>query len=120
MVEAVSFRHGEASSQEHTCPGEESQLTRSKLLIFNHLYNLARVGLSPALHPRVCGLLGKLNGGDMENISELTAEHEMAGEVPGIVIHGRFEPLPRPSILAFIWGGKVRPVPALPFGRMSA
>jgi hypothetical protein len=56
----------------------------------------------------------------MENISELTAEQEMAGEVPGIVIHGRFEPLPRPSILAFIWGGKVRPVPALPFGRMSA
>ena len=61
-----------------------------------------------------------LIGGDMENISELTAEQETAGELPGIVIHGRFEPLPRPSILAFIWGGKVRPVPALPFGRMSA
>ena len=56
----------------------------------------------------------------MENISELTAEQEKAGDLPGIVIHGRFEPLPRPSILAFIWGGKVRPVPALPFGRMTA
>jgi hypothetical protein len=57
---------------------------------------------------------------DMENISEPTAEQDSAGEAPGIVIHGRFEPLPRPSILAFIWGGKVRPVPRLPFGRATA
>jgi hypothetical protein len=56
----------------------------------------------------------------MENISELPVEQDKAGDLPGIVIQGRFEPLPRPSILAFIWGGKVRPVPALPFGRMTA
>jgi hypothetical protein len=36
---------------------------------------------------------------------------------PGIVIHGTFGPVPQPSIVAFIWGGKVRPVPALPYGR---
>jgi hypothetical protein len=36
---------------------------------------------------------------------------------PGIVIRGTFGPTPRPAIAAFIWGGKVRPVPALPFGR---
>jgi hypothetical protein len=39
---------------------------------------------------------------------------------PGIVIHGTFGPAPRPAISAFIWGGKVRPVPALPYGRSSA
>ena len=39
---------------------------------------------------------------------------------PGIVIRDRFGPLPRPRIAAFIWGGKVRPVPALPYGRRSA
>jgi hypothetical protein len=44
-------------------------------------------------------------------------EHEAA---PGIVIRDRFGPLPRPRIAAFIWGGKVRPVPALPYGRRSA
>ncbi|HLU24746.1 MAG TPA: hypothetical protein VKZ58_03505 [Longimicrobiales bacterium] len=36
---------------------------------------------------------------------------------PGIVIQDRAEPLGRPVIAAFIWGGKVRPVPTLPFGR---
>ncbi|MBI4408770.1 MAG: hypothetical protein HY561_03620 [Gemmatimonadetes bacterium] len=36
---------------------------------------------------------------------------------PGIVIRKRPEPLTRPVIAAFIWGGKVRPVPTLPFGR---
>jgi hypothetical protein len=39
---------------------------------------------------------------------------------PGIVIRGTFGPAPRPSISAFIWGGKVRPVPALPYGRRPA
>lgn len=39
---------------------------------------------------------------------------------PGIVIRDRFGPLPRPRIAAFIWGGKVRPVPAIPYGRRSA
>lgn len=35
----------------------------------------------------------------------------------GIVIRDRIEPQPRPVISAFIWGGKVRPLPTLPFGR---
>jgi hypothetical protein len=39
---------------------------------------------------------------------------------PGIVIHGTFGPTPRPSISAFIWGAKVRPMPALPYGRRPA
>jgi hypothetical protein len=36
---------------------------------------------------------------------------------PGIVIHDRPAPEPRPLIVAFIWGGKTRPPPTLPFGR---
>lgn len=39
---------------------------------------------------------------------------------PGIVItEGRESvgPTPEPRITAFIWGGKVRPTPTLPFGR---
>jgi hypothetical protein len=43
---------------------------------------------------------------------------EMQDDPPGIVIRGTFGPTPRPAILAFIWGGKVRPVPALPFGKL--
>ncbi|NJD10804.1 MAG: hypothetical protein FIB01_10375 [Gemmatimonadetes bacterium] len=41
---------------------------------------------------------------------------------PGIVIHEPVVVEPRPAIFAFIWGGKVRPAPALPygFGRRSA
>lgn len=47
-------------------------------------------------------------------------ELEAREDPPGIVIHGTFGPAPRPSISAFIWGGKVRPVPALPYGRRPA
>lgn len=39
---------------------------------------------------------------------------------PGIVIHDRWEEPRRPAISAFIWGGKIRPVPALPYGRNAA
>lgn len=35
----------------------------------------------------------------------------------GIVIRGRPETAVKPRIAAFIWGGKVRPVPTLPYGR---
>lgn len=35
----------------------------------------------------------------------------------GIVIRGGEDEVVKPSIAAFIWGGKVRPVPTLPFGR---
>lgn len=55
----------------------------------------------------------------MENRLEVTPEIA-GGDAPGIVIHDRFKPLPRPAILAFIWGGKVRPVPSLPYGRTAA
>lgn len=41
-------------------------------------------------------------------------------EPVGIVIHDRHEPARRPAIAAFIWGGKVRPAPALPYGRRTA
>lgn len=40
--------------------------------------------------------------------------------VPGIVIRPGSEPLTRPKVLAFIWGGKTRPVPSLPYGRQTA
>ena len=39
---------------------------------------------------------------------------------PGIVISAGKElvrVIPEPRITAFIWGGKVRPTPTLPFGR---
>jgi hypothetical protein len=35
----------------------------------------------------------------------------------GIVIRGEPEAASKPVIAAFIWGGKVRPVPTLPYGR---
>ena len=35
----------------------------------------------------------------------------------GIVIRDGAGGVVKPSISAFIWGGKVRPVPTLPFGR---
>lgn len=56
----------------------------------------------------------------MDNGPEVGPEQKRVGEAPGIVIHDRFEPVGQPSILAFIWGGKVRPVPSLPFGRATA
>lgn len=39
---------------------------------------------------------------------------------PGIVILDKWEQPIRPAIVAFIWGGKVRPVPELPYGRPPA
>lgn len=43
---------------------------------------------------------------------------ELQHDPPGIVIRVSVVPVPRPAILAFIWGGKVRPVPAIPFGKL--
>jgi hypothetical protein len=54
----------------------------------------------------------------MKTVEEAVVEAQ--DDPPGIVIRGTFGPTPRPSISAFIWGGKVRPVPALPYGRLSA
>jgi hypothetical protein len=56
----------------------------------------------------------------MENGNERGFDPGVGIDAPGIVINGRFEPIEPPSILAFIWGGKVRPVPSLPFGQATA
>lgn len=56
----------------------------------------------------------------MDNAPDLLQDPKTMSGAPGIVIHDHFEPLRRPSILAFIWGGKVRPVPSLPYGRATA
>ena len=57
----------------------------------------------------------------MANTSlDMNVELEEQDTIPGIVIHGRWEEPRRPAITAFIWGGKVRPVPMLPYGRPSA
>ncbi len=42
---------------------------------------------------------------------------EVEREVRGIVISSGVRREPGPRIAAFIWGGKVRPVPTLPYGR---
>lgn len=42
---------------------------------------------------------------------------ETENEAAGILIRDRVEPIRPPMISAFIWGGKVRPMPTLPFGR---
>jgi hypothetical protein len=56
----------------------------------------------------------------MDKKVEPMLDRENVGDAPGIVIHDRFEPVIRPAILAFIWGGKVKPVPQLPYGRVTA
>ena len=56
-------------------------------------------------------------------VMETTESGARGGEQnspPGIVIHQPGLQQPRPSIVAFIWGGKIRPVPALPYGRRPA
>lgn len=45
-------------------------------------------------------------------------EKDIERELPaGIVIHRGGAAAPKPAISAFIWGGKVRPEPTLPYGR---
>jgi hypothetical protein len=56
----------------------------------------------------------------MEGKQKRTTVRKLAKATPGIVIRGGFEPPRRPRVVAFIWGGKVRPVPAIPYGRRSA
>lgn len=53
----------------------------------------------------------------METSLEVKAPGERAHGAAGIVIKDQMEPVTRPVIAAFIWGGKVRPSPTLPFGR---
>jgi hypothetical protein len=64
------------------------------------------------------------------HVDRTSMEYDMTGDTakpggkataaPGIVIRFAFEPPRRPQVAAFIWGGKVRPVPALPYGRRTA
>ncbi|MBI4545017.1 MAG: hypothetical protein HY703_07480 [Gemmatimonadetes bacterium] len=53
----------------------------------------------------------------MEVLSREPESAERPEEASGIVILDRGAPPSRPVIAAFIWGGKVRPVPTLPYGR---
>lgn len=51
----------------------------------------------------------------------MKSQQSTAGAAPpGIVIQHPVEPEQRPAIAAFIWGGKVAPVPQLPYGRTKA
>lgn len=56
----------------------------------------------------------------METNDDTPKGNGKVGSAPGIVIRDRFAPPPRPRIAAFIWGGKVRPVPEIPYGRKTA
>lgn len=48
-------------------------------------------------------------------------EPRQRGALRGIVIIRGEDPTPqRPRISAFIWGGKVRPTPTLPYGRWKS
>lgn len=54
----------------------------------------------------------------METTREVQAPSEREADgAAGILVRDRVEPVRPPLISAFIWGGKVRPVPTLPFGR---
>jgi len=56
----------------------------------------------------------------MNTVREVPTPSGRNGDAAGIVIRDRVEPARRPVITAFIWGGKVRPIPTLPFGRWKA
>lgn len=56
----------------------------------------------------------------MDTSREAQVPSEREGGAAGIVIRDRVVPIRRPVISAFIWGGKVRPVPTLPFGRWKS
>ena len=56
----------------------------------------------------------------MDTSRENVHETEAAAESTGIVFFQRFAEERPPAILRFIWGGKVRPTPSLPFGRSAA
>lgn len=45
---------------------------------------------------------------------------DVQDRVAGILVRDRIEPARPPVISAFIWGGRVRPVPTLPFGRWKS
>jgi hypothetical protein len=54
----------------------------------------------------------------MESVVRKRDEEVIDRGMPvGIVIRDGEGEVVKPSISAFIWGGKIRPVPTLPFGR---
>lgn len=57
----------------------------------------------------------------MEIMGRVVEKRDASGiekaQPAGIVIHHVEPAEPKPLIAAFIWGGKVRPEPTLPFGR---
>lgn len=59
-------------------------------------------------------------GDSMDHMSLEQGMSDDPRNPPGIVITDRWEEPRRPAISAFIWGGKVRPVPELPYGRRTA
>lgn len=52
----------------------------------------------------------------LQTMSEQSLSSEDPRTAHGIIIHDRREE-PRPAVSAFIWGGKVRPTPELPYGK---
>ena len=79
--------------------------------------------VSARLRARVAGATGRLHVyaeegvGIVREVLELTDVVVEGRGLPGIVVFEPAQPVTRPRISAFIWGGKVRPVPTLPFGR---
>lgn len=53
----------------------------------------------------------------MDRSHEVKVPGEKSAAAAGIIIRDQMEPIGRPVIAAFIWGGKVRPTPTLPYGR---
>lgn len=79
-----------------------------------------QVGTGSATHGvRVwAGACAKTERHDMTtNVESGQTTREAA---PGIVIRLAASQPIRPKVSAFIWGGKTRPVPALPYGRKTA
>jgi hypothetical protein len=48
---------------------------------------------------------------------EVGMEAPFARDAIGIVVQGGRSKEHRPKAVAFVWGGKVRPQPSLPYGR---
>jgi hypothetical protein len=66
------------------------------------------------------GSLGKGGARSPANGQVVTRRPE-ARALRGIVIANGRSPMggqPPPTVVAFIWGGKVRPTPSLPYGRL--
>jgi hypothetical protein len=74
------------------------------------------------VHARVTVHAPHDGGGNFveDNSVDVIVELGEKEAAPGIVIHDRWESPRPPAITAFIWGGKVRPVPMLPYGRSAA